>query len=159
VAPTASDFAALASESNVVVEATIGTDAASKIELGTGSSALTVYQTPLTAVKVLSHLPNVSAQSAAPAAINGAGFSWSDALVPGRYVLFVLANGEPTEGLYGIFDISAGTLSRRCPNYQDPSHPLTATGTPPAVAVAEAEIPPIIQPTAVASKPTSARQP
>lgn len=159
VVPSASDLAALASESSVVVEATIGTAAASKMDLGTGSSALTVYQTPLSAVKVLSHAPNLSAQAAAPTAINGVGFSWSDTLAPGRYLLFVLANGEPTEGFYGIFDISAGTLSRHCPNYQDPDHPLAAKGTPPSVAVAEGEIPPIPQTPAVASKPSSALQP
>jgi hypothetical protein len=159
VAPTASDFAALASESSAVVEATIGNGAANKMELGTGSSALTVYQTPLTAVKVLSRLPKVSVQAAAPTAINGVGFSWSDTLAPGRYLLFVLANGEPTEGLYGIFDITDGTLSRRCPNYRDPDHPLMAKGTPPAVSVAEAEIPTTIEPVAVPSKPPWARQP
>lgn len=144
VAPSAADLSDLASQSGVVVEATIGSGAAATTQVGSGSDAVTINSTPLTAVKVLARPSNVSAQAVVPTSMVGAGFSWSEFLSPGRYLLFLLSNGEPTQGFYGIFRIDSGSLARQCPNYQDPVHPLTATGTQPAVAVAESEIPTVL---------------
>jgi hypothetical protein len=155
VAPSAADLAELASQSSVVVEATIGSRPATIAHPGSGATALRIDSTLLASVKVLAHLSSLSAQAAAPTAMFGAGFSWSDTLSPGRYLLF-LSHGEPTNGFYGIFRIDSGTVARQCPNYQDPAHPLTATGTQPSVATAESEIPTLLQPLDAPAKPSAA---
>ena len=159
VAATVADLATLASESSMVVEATIGSGPATSTKLGEGTSAVALDETPLTAVKVLSRVANATAQASAPTVMNGAGFTWSDLLTPGRYLLFLLDTGEPTEGFYGIFNISNGSLAQRCPNFQHPDRPLTATGTGLSVAAAEAAIPTTIAAQVVSPKPSSAAQP
>ena len=160
VAATVADLATLASESSMVVEATIRSGPATSTKLGEGTSAVLLDETPLTAVKVLSsRVANASAQASAPTVMNGAGFSWSGLLSPGRYLLFLLDTGEPSEGFNGIFNISNGLLAQRCPNFQHPDRPLTATGTGLSVAAAEAAIPTTITAPVVSPKPSSAAQP
>ena len=159
VAATVADLATLASESSMVVEATIGSGPATSKKLGEGSSTVLLDETPLTAVKVLSRVVNATAPASAPAVMNGAGFSWSDLLTPGRYLLFLLNTGEPTEGFNGIFNISNGSLAQRCPNFENPDRPLTATGTGLSVAAAEAAIPTTITAPVASPKPSSAAQP
>jgi hypothetical protein len=159
VAATLADLAALASESSMIVEATIGFGPATSKKLSDGNSPLLLDETPLTAVKVLSRGANATAQASAPTVMNGAGFSWSDLLTPGRYLLFLLNTGKPTEGFNGIFNISNGSLAQRCPNFQNPARPLTATGTGLSVAAAEAAIPTTITAPVASPKPSSAAQP
>ncbi len=48
----------------------------------------------------------------------------------GEYVLFLARENAsapwyPQEGFHGIFDISDGVVTLRCPNYADPSSPKT----------------------------------
>lgn len=143
--PTPRDIASLAQSSAFVLEATIsGNTVDTARTLGTGQNALELEETPITGVKVLSR---TSATTAVPTSITGEGFSWGHLLKPGRYVLFLLSNGEPTMGMYGIIDISGATVARRCPNYSVPGTWLEGTGAPLTVASFEAELPRSLPPT------------
>lgn len=136
--PTATDVQNLATQSAIVIEASITPNAtATARHLATGSSALALDETPVTAVKVLANRANTPT----PTAITGTGFSWSHTLEPGRYVFFLLPDDQPTMGMYGIFNISGTSVVRRCPNYQTPGTYRTATGAPLSVASFEALIP------------------
>jgi hypothetical protein len=68
---------------------------------------------------------------------------------PGRYVLllFGIENGvsSVSDGMSGMFRIVDGHALRSCPNYQDPAHPIAASGVPPTldelIALIPAELP------------------
>ncbi|HEY0868806.1 MAG TPA: hypothetical protein VGD55_00260 [Acidothermaceae bacterium] len=78
----------------------------------------------------------------------------------GRYVLLLLAprNGlsSPSDGMFGMFRIVDGHALRFCPNYDDPAHPIAASGTPPTVEQLLALIPPELPSDIVSPKPGAA---
>jgi hypothetical protein len=79
---------------------------------------------------------------------------------PGRYILllFGIQNGVSSisNGMAGMFRIVDGQALRFCPNYDDPAHPIAASGTPPTVDELLALIPTELPLDSVAPKPTAA---
>jgi hypothetical protein len=77
---------------------------------------------------------------------------------PGRYVLLLLpvrdGLSSPSQGMWGIFRIVDGRALRFCPNYDDPAHPIPASGTPPTVQQLLALIPATLPADIVPSKPS-----
>lgn len=82
---------------------------------------------------------------------------------PGRYVLLLLplrgGLSTPSEGMWGMFRIAGDRALRFCPNYDDPAHPIAASGTPPTVDELLALIPTQLPTDSVAPKPTTAISP
>jgi len=79
----------------------------------------------------------------------------------GRYVLLLLPPrsglSSPSEGMFGMFRIVDGHPLRFCPNYDDPAHPIAASGTPPTLDDLLALIPPDLPPPDIVSpKPGAA---
>jgi hypothetical protein len=76
---------------------------------------------------------------------------------PGRYLLLLVAPQDgvsyPSDGMSGMFRIVDGRALRYCPNYQDPAHPIAASGTPPSVDELLALIPPELPSNIVSPKP------
>jgi hypothetical protein len=79
---------------------------------------------------------------------------------PGRYLLLLVAPESgvsyASNGMSGMFRIVDGKALRYCPNYQDPAHPIAASGTPPTVDELLALIPPELPPDIVSPKPGAA---
>jgi hypothetical protein len=77
---------------------------------------------------------------------------------PGRYVLLLLPvrNGlsSPSEGMWGMFRIMGDRALRFCPNYDDPAHPIAASGNPPTVQQLLALIPNALPADIVSPKPS-----
>jgi hypothetical protein len=82
---------------------------------------------------------------------------------PGRYLLllFGVTNGVSSvaEGMSGMFRIVDGRALRFCPNYDDPAHPIAASGTPPTIDELLALIPSELPSNSVAPKPTTSPTP
>ena len=82
---------------------------------------------------------------------------------PGRYVLllFGIENGvsSVSSGMAGMFRIVDGRALRFCPNYDDPAHPIAASGAPPTLDELLALIPPQLPIDSVAPKPTTTPTP
>jgi hypothetical protein len=82
-------------------------------------------------------------------------YSWP----PGRYLLLLLPpqNGisSPSNGMSGMFRIVDGRALRFCPNYDDPAHPIAASGTPPTIDELLALIPTQLPTDSVAPKPSA----
>jgi hypothetical protein len=80
---------------------------------------------------------------------------------PGRYLLllFGVENGvsSVSNGMAGMFRIVDHRALRFCPNYEDPTHPITASGTPPTIDGLLALIPPQLPTDSVAPKPSAAQ--
>ena len=76
---------------------------------------------------------------------------------PGRYVLLLFGaeNGvsSVSNGMSGMFRIVDGRALRFCPNYDDPAHPIAASGTPPTIEELLALIPTQLPADSVAPKP------
>lgn len=143
--PTTADMSALLADTDIIVEGTIQSNAKTLTKvLGTGTHEVTLGATPITGVKVLATEPGTTYPT--PTAIYGVGFNWYHVLTPGRYIFFLLADGRPVMGLYGIFNISGSVATRRCPNYQSPGAFVSATGAPLSVAGFESRIPRTLQP-------------
>jgi hypothetical protein len=82
---------------------------------------------------------------------------------PGRYVLLLLPVRDglttPSEGMWGMFRILGDRALRFCPNYQDPTLPIAASGTPPTVQQLLALIPSELPSNSVPPKPTTSLTP
>jgi hypothetical protein len=80
---------------------------------------------------------------------------------PGRYLLllFGVEHGVSSvaSGMSGMFRIVDGRALRFCPNYDDPAHPIAASGTPPTIDELLALIPAQLPVDSVAPKPSSAQ--
>ena len=80
---------------------------------------------------------------------------------PGRYLLLLLPaqNGisTPSDGMSGMFRIVDGHALRYCPNYDDPAHPIAASGNPPTVDELIALIPAQLPADIVSPKPGAAQ--
>ena len=78
---------------------------------------------------------------------------------PGRYVQLLLPVRDglstPSEGMWGMFRIDGDRALRFCPNYDDPAHPIAASGNPPTLDELLALIPPQLPIDSVAPKPTT----
>jgi hypothetical protein len=61
--------------------------------------------------------------------------------------------------MWGMFRIAGDRALRFCPNYDDPAHPIAASGTPPTVDELLALIPTQLPTDSVAPKPTTAISP
>ena len=83
--------------------------------------------------------------------------------LPGRYVLLLLPVRDglstPSEGMWGVFRIDGDRALRFCPNYDDPAHPLAASGNPLTLDELLALIPPQLPIDSVAPKPTTTPTP
>jgi hypothetical protein len=79
---------------------------------------------------------------------------------PGRYLLLLVAPRSgvsyASNGMSGMFRIVDGKALRYCPNYQDPAHPIAATGSAPTVDELLALIPAELPPDIVSPKPGAA---
>lgn len=82
---------------------------------------------------------------------------------PGRYLLllFGVENGVSSvaNGMSGMFRIDDGRAFRFCPNYDDPAHPIAASGTAPTIDELLALMPSELPTNSVASKPTTSPTP
>ena len=145
------DLTALATGSNFVIEATVTSSESTVTDVGTGTPGVVVkvFATPIAGVNVIARRGTATR---APATIIGSDVDWSTLLVPGRYLLFLLDTGAPTDGMRGVFRIRDGRAEWMCPRANDPAHPSTAPGTPPTLIDVESRIPRSL-PTFDATKP------
>lgn len=133
VYPTSSsDLADTATESDLVVEATIEP----KLVLVEGGD-VSVWRQPLEDVTIVRARSGTPADVDGLAAIQQHGQPNPGFWTPGHYLLFLLPvkNGmsSPANGMFGMFTIDNGNAVRYCPNTDDPQHPFVAPGPAPSL--------------------------
>ena len=148
---TPGDLTDLATGSNSVIEATVTSSESAVTDAGTASSGVVVrvFATPIVDVKVIARRGTATPE---PTTIIGSDMDWSKSLLPGRYLIFLLDTGAPTNGMRGIFRIRNERAEWMCPSANDPAHPSTPPGTPSTLSDVESLVPRSL-PTFDATKP------
>lgn len=127
--PSQAEVTALASEADLIVEATVA--GRGQILADNGSEFM---RTRLTAVQPLRHRHNFPPSISE---VHTTGGAHVPLLPPGRYVLFLRdVHAAPdgsedygvVEGRWGSFPLRGGGANRECNNYATPSSPHQATG-------------------------------
>jgi hypothetical protein len=134
VVPTASDIALLAAASDLVERVTIGVRHATALNAPATSAGPTDWSTPFASVSVIGRKADPTLATATATAMHD--FTVADPMTvspPGEYVLFLTRAHDgtyyTTNGLHGMLRINGGTVSVQCANFDDPTHPLQATGS------------------------------
>jgi hypothetical protein len=158
VVPTASDIALLATASDLVERVTIVVRHATVLNLATRSAGPTDWSTPFASVSVIGRKGGPTLATATATAMND--FTVDDPMTispPGEYVLFLTRDPDgtyyTTNGLHGMIRLNGGSASVQCGNFDDPAHPLQATGSL-SVSALLAMIPATLPAQPTNSKPT-----